>query len=203
MALASLLDDYLPLVPRSEHRRRRSRPHLLNALDMLENEMDQTVGKVVRRLPAALLKLDDDYETNGRKRKLKSGAMSLYEPKTKVQVTTKDNKFQVQLDTSNYQPDEINVKVVNDRLAISAKHEAKSDGVYEYHEMTRSFDLPEGVDPESVTSRLTINGQLTIEAPMKPANESSTERVIPVQVSKEPQPIENSENKDSPKKQNK
>ncbi|GIY18938.1 hypothetical protein CEXT_797321 [Caerostris extrusa] len=77
-----------------------------------------------------------------------------------------------------YQPDEINVKVVNDKVAISAKHEAKSDGVYEYHEMTRTFDLPEGVDPESVTSRLSTNGQLTIEAPMKPANESSTERII-------------------------
>ncbi|GIY56730.1 hypothetical protein CEXT_814871 [Caerostris extrusa] len=119
--------------------------------------------------------MNDASETNGRKRKFKPGAMSVYEPKSKVQVTTKDNKFQVQLDTSNYQPDEINVKVVNDRLAISAKHEARSDGVYEYHEMTRTFDLPEGVDPESVTSELSTNGQLTIEAPMKPANESSTD----------------------------
>ncbi|GIX72954.1 hypothetical protein CEXT_194191 [Caerostris extrusa] len=158
------------------------------------------VGQVVRRLPAALLEMNDDYETNGRKRKLKPGAMLLYEPRSKVQVTTKDNKFQVQLDTSNYQLDEISLKVINDRLAIFAKHEAKSDGVYEYHEMTRTFHLPEGVDPETVTSKLTTNGQLTIEAPMKPANESSNERVIPVQISKESQSIENSENKDSPKK---
>ncbi|GIX76902.1 hypothetical protein CDAR_387361 [Caerostris darwini] len=190
MSLVSLLKDYLSVVPSLEQRNT-----VMNLLGMLEK--DQTIGHIVRRFPAPLLKLDDDYENNAQKRKLMSGAMPLYEPKTKVQVTTMDNKFQVQLDTSNYQPDEITVKVVNDKLVISAKHEDKSDGVYEYHEITRTFDLPEGVDPETVTS------MLTIEAPMKPANESSVERVIPVQVSKESQPLENSENKDSPKKQNK
>ncbi|KAF8786163.1 heat shock protein beta-6-like [Argiope bruennichi] len=185
MSLATLLDDYLPLLPTLEHRRRRNRPLMLNLLDLLENEMDQRVGHVVRRLPAALLDWDDDYElVNGRKRKRKPNAVAVYEPKTKCQVITKDNKFQVQMDTSNYQPDEITVKVVNDKLTISAKHETKADDVYEYHEMTRSFSLPEGVDPDAVVSRLNTNGQLTIEAPMKPSKDT-TSRVVPVEMTKD------------------
>ncbi|GBN55871.1 hypothetical protein AVEN_87237-1 [Araneus ventricosus] len=196
MALAALFDD-LPLSTLMDgNRRRRSRPLMLNILDFLENQMDQRVGHVFRRLPAVLLDLEDDYESgtdNGRKRKRKSDAVSLYEPKSKVQVTTKGDKFQVQLDTSNYQPEEITVKVVNDKIAITAKHETKNNDVYEYHEMARSFDLPEGVDPQTVTSRLNSNGQLTIEAPIKPAKEIVNERVVPVKMTEEPQPIDVSE----------
>ncbi|GFQ91748.1 hypothetical protein TNCT_337951 [Trichonephila clavata] len=198
MALAALLDE-LPVSALDGNRRRRNRPMMLNFLDFLENQMDQRVGHVFRRLPAVLLDLDDAYETsdNGRKRKRKSDAESLYEPKTKCQVTTKGDKFQVQLDTSNYQPEEITVKIINDKLAISAKHETKDDDVCEYHEMARSFDLPEGVDPQTVTSRLSSTGQLTVEAPMKPQKDSLTERVVPVKMAEDPEPADKSENKDT------
>ncbi|KAF8794460.1 heat shock protein 27-like [Argiope bruennichi] len=157
--------------------------------------MDQRVGHVFRRIPAALLDWDDDYElTNSRKRKRKSHAISVYEPKTKCQVTTKDNKFQVHMDTSNYQPEEITVKVINDKLSISAKHEIKDD-VYEYHEMTRSFSLPEGVDPDTVVSRLNANGHLTIEAPMQPSKDTSS-RVVPVEMVKDTTSDKEVENSD-------
>ncbi|GFY69041.1 hypothetical protein TNIN_63091 [Trichonephila inaurata madagascariensis] len=193
MALATLFDDFMPVV--SAPRRRRNRPVMLNLLDMLEDEMDQKVGQVVRRLPAALLDLGDNLEDNGRKRKRKTDAVCPYEPKSKVQILSKDDKFQVKLDTSNYQPDEITVKVINDRIAISAKHESRGDDVYEYHEMTRSFDLPEGVDPATVVSRLNTSGQLTIEAPMKPQKEVTQERVIPVEMSNDSPKKDTSENK--------
>ncbi|GFW61338.1 hypothetical protein TNCV_4136561 [Trichonephila clavipes] len=153
------------------------------------------VGQVVRRLPAALLDLGNSFEDNGRKRKRKADAVCFYEPKSKVQILSKDDKFQVKLDTSNYQPDEITVKVINDRIAISAKHESRGDDVYEYHEMTRSFDLPEGVDPATVVSRLNTSGQLTIEAPMKPQKEAIQGRVIPVEMSKDSPKKDASENK--------
>ncbi|CAL1289442.1 unnamed protein product [Larinioides sclopetarius] len=196
MSLTGLLDDYLPLMPTLEHRRRRNRPLMLNLLDLLENEMDHRVGHVVRRLPAALLDWNDDYElANSRKRKRKSNAVSVYEPKTKCQVTTKDNTFQVQMDTSNYQPDEITVKVVNDKLSVSAQHETKGDDVYEYHEMTRSFSLPDGVDPDTVVSRLNAHGQLTIEAPMKPSKDNAG-RVVPVEMLKDAKSDDNVESKD-------
>ncbi|GBM66369.1 hypothetical protein AVEN_235730-1 [Araneus ventricosus] len=202
MSLASLLDDYLPLLPTLEHRRRRNRPQMLNLLELLENEMDQRVGHVVRRIPAALLDWDEDYElANSRKRKRKSNAVSVYEPKTKCQVTTKDNTFQVQMDTSNYHPDEITVKVVNDKLSVSAKHETKGGDVYEYHEMTRSFNLPEGVDPDTVISRLNANGQLTIEAPIKPTKDTAS-RVVPVEMTQNTKSDEKVESKDKQTQKN-
>lgn len=202
MSLTALFDDYLPLMPTMEHRRRRNRPVMLNLLDLLENEMDQRVGHVVRRLPAALLDLDEDYELmNNRKRKRRSNAVSVYEPKTKCQVTTKDNTFQVQMDTSNYQPDEITVKVVNDKLSVSAKHETKTDDVYEYHEMSRSFTLPDGVDPDTVVSRLNKNGQLTIEAPMKLSKDTAG-RVVPVEMMKDAKSDDKAENHDKQTQKN-
>ncbi|GFY71422.1 hypothetical protein TNIN_53331 [Trichonephila inaurata madagascariensis] len=193
MALAAFFDDYLPLMPT---RRRRNRPLMLNLMDMLENELDQKVGQVVRRLPTTFLDFDDHYEDNGRKRKRRADAVCAYEPKQKIQILTEDDKFQVKLDASNYEPGEISVKVINDRLAVSAKHETKDDDVYEYHEMVRSFELPEGVDPETVVSRLTANGQLSIEAPLKPQKDAVQERVIPVQITKDSESKDKSEDKE-------
>ncbi|GFW61334.1 hypothetical protein TNCV_4136521 [Trichonephila clavipes] len=193
MALAAFFDDYLPLMPT---RRRRNRSLMLNLMDVLENELDQKVGQVVRRLPATFLDFDDHYEDNGRKRKRRANAVCSSEPKQKVQILTKDDKFQVKLDASNYEPGEISVKVINDRLAVSAKHEIKDDDVYEYHEMVRSFELPEGVDPETVVSRLTANGQLSIEAPLKPQKEAVQERVVPVQITKDSESKDKSEDKE-------
>ncbi|GIY58139.1 SHSP domain-containing protein [Caerostris darwini] len=178
------------------NRRRR----MSTLLDLWENQMDRRIGHAVRRMPSILQDLEDEFEggDNGRKRKRKTDAVSLYEPKTKAQVVAKDGKFQVQLDTSNYQPDEITVKIVNDKLSITAKHETNSEGVYEFHEMARTFDLPEGVEPEAVTSRLSPGGQLTVEAPMKAAKEAVNERVVPIKRTEEPQPVESAENdKDS------
>ncbi|XP_054720340.1 protein lethal(2)essential for life-like [Uloborus diversus] len=184
MALSSLFDDFPLLSWDNGHRRRaRGRPLLINILDSLEDTLDQKVGHVFRRLPSALLDLEDDYERsgNGRKRKLRSeSTLSPYEPKSKVLVSSKDNKFKISMDTANYQPEEITVKIVNDKIAISAKHEAKGKDVYEFSEMYRSFDLPDNVDPATVTSHLSANGQLTVEAPLKALEESSTTRNIPI-----------------------
>ncbi|GFQ93379.1 hypothetical protein TNCT_282161 [Trichonephila clavata] len=192
MALAAFFGDYLPLIPT---RQRQNRPLVLNLLNLLENDMDQTVGQVVRRLPTTFLDFDDHYEDHSRKRKRRADAVCSYEPTQKVQILTKDDKFQVKLDASNYEPGEISVKVINDRLAVSAKHETKDDDVYEYHEMVRSFELPEGVDPETVVSHLTSNGQLSIEAPLKP-QKAVQERVVPVQITKDSESKDESEDKE-------
>lgn len=204
MALASLFDDF-PVFRYdngSPRRRRPNRPLLYSVLDSLEDQIGQKVGQVFRILPRLTMELDDMYENSevGKKRKLRSGAVANYEPKSKVVVSDKDNKFKVILDTSNYQPEEITVKVVNDKLAISAKHEAKEKDVYEFYEMYRSFDLPENVDPNAITSHLSTSGQLTVEAPLKALPEPK-EITIPVEIEKKEQPaVENSET--TPAKEN-
>ena len=183
MALSTLFDDFPVFDYGNGPRRRRIRPFMHSVLDTLEDQIGNTVGQVFRILPALAMELDDDYERCpvGRKRKLRRDAKHLYEPKSKVLVTSEDGKFKVSLDTSNYQPEEITVKVVDDKLAISAKHEAKSNDVYEYCEMYRSFDLPDNVDPSAITSHLSSSGQLTVEAPLKALPEPK-ERNIPVEI---------------------
>lgn len=193
MALSTLFDDF-PILSYDNggpRRRRGVRPFLYSVLDSLEDQIGQKVGQVFRLLPALTMELED-YENSGpgKKRKLRSGAVSTYEPKSKVLVSSKDNKFKITLDTSNYQPEEITVKVVNDKIAISAKHEAKEKDVYEFYEMYRSFDLPENVDANAISSHLSASGQLTVEAPLKALPEVS-ERTIPVEIEgKEKQAVE-------------
>jgi len=201
MALCSLFDDFPVLsYENSVPRRRRARPLLNSVLDYLEDQINHKVGQVYRILPALSLDLDDEYEHRcpGKKRKVRSGAVSTYEPKSKVVVTNKDNKFKISLDTSNYQPDEITVKVVNDKIAISAKHEAKGKDVYEFYEMYRSFDVPENVDSNTITSHLSALGQLTVEAPLKTPAET-TERTVHVEIEGKGQAVEASK---SPSKDN-
>lgn len=185
MALSTLFDDF-PVIScdNGGTRRRRARPFLYSFLDSLEDQIEQRVGQVFRLLPALTLDLAEDYENRGpgKKRKIRTGAVNTYEPKSKVLVTSKDNKFKISLDTSSYQPEEITVKVVNDKIAISAKHEAKDKDVYEFYEMYRSFDLPENVDPNAITSHLNASGQLTVEAPLKALPESNATRTIPVEI---------------------
>lgn len=183
MALSTLFDDFPLFDSGNGSRRRRFRPFMNSVLDTLEDQIGNTVGQVFRILPALAMELDDDYERCpvGKKRKLRPEAKHLYEPKSKVLVSNEDNKFKVNLDTSNYQPEEITVKVVDNKLAISAKHEAKGKDVYEYSEMYRSFDLPDSVDPSTITSSLSSSGQLTVEAPLKALTEPK-ERNIPVEI---------------------
>lgn len=184
MALSTLFDDF-PLIDYGNNRPRRCRhrPFMSSVLDTLEDQIGNTVGQVFRILPALAMELDDDYESRpvGKKRKLRPEAKSLYEPKSKVIVSNEDNKFKVSLDTTNYQPEEITVKVVDNKLAISAKHEAKRNDVYEYCEMYRSFDLPDNVDPSAITSRLSSSGELIVEAPLKALPEPK-QRSIPVEI---------------------
>lgn len=183
MALSTLFDDF-PIFSsdNGSSRRRRHRPLLYSVLDSLEDQIGQRVGQVFRILPALATELDE-YENAvpGRKRKLRAGAVGGYEPMSKVEVSNKDSKFKITLDATSYQPQEITVKVVNDKLAISAKHEAKDKDVYEFSEMYRSFDLPENVDPAAITSHLSASGQLTVEAPLKALPEVS-ERTIPIEI---------------------
>jgi len=107
------------------------------------------------------------------------GEIRTYEPKSKAEVSKENNKFQICLDTSSYQPEEVCVKIVKGgKIDISAIHESVDDDLYEFHEMYRSFALPEGVNPDNVTSHLDSDGKLTVEAPINLEKESSTVREI-------------------------
>ncbi|XP_015905645.2 protein lethal(2)essential for life [Parasteatoda tepidariorum] len=198
LSLFNLFDDFpLRVVSNGNPRRRNATPIMRRFLDFMEEDMDQKVGYIYRRLPDALHVLMKEFDkrekSSSSKKRKADDSLTSYEPKSKVKLLQKDDKFQIALDTSHYQPEEITVKVIKDQLAISAKHESKNDDCYEFHEMYRCFSLPDGVDPDTITSRLDASGQLTVEAPMKAIQDSQNERTVPVVKMSDDKAIENSE----------
>lgn len=81
----------------------------------------------------------------------------------------------IKLNVSHYEPEELNVKLVNDRLTIAAKHEQKSDEHgFVSREFVREFTLPEAVDQDTIASRLTEDGHLIISAKVQKEAHSRT-----------------------------
>ncbi|KFM81414.1 Protein lethal(2)essential for life, partial [Stegodyphus mimosarum] len=94
------------------------------------------------------------------RRQLSSGGTS--------EVKADPEKFQVRLDVGHFAPEEITVKTVDDQVVVTASHEEKVDehGLIS-RQFTRRYVLPEGVEPEKVTSTLSADGILVVEAPRK------------------------------------
>ncbi|CAB1318287.1 unnamed protein product [Coregonus sp. 'balchen'] len=100
------------------------------------------------------------------------------------QMGKENNRFALTLDTKDFSPEELSVKQVGRKLRVSGKTEKKQDdgkGSFSYRcqEFKQEFDLPEGVNPETVTCSLN-DGQLQIQAPKVAAVTEGNERVVPI-----------------------
>ncbi|XP_067120570.1 protein lethal(2)essential for life-like [Centruroides vittatus] len=101
-------------------------------------------------------------------------------------INTRD-KFKVMTDVSHFSPEDITVKTVDNCVVIHGKHEEKVDQHgFVSREFTRRYILPKEVEPEKVTSSLSHDGVLTVEAPKKCVDLPSNERVVPITVQKCP-----------------
>ncbi|XP_046459978.1 protein lethal(2)essential for life-like [Daphnia pulex] len=88
--------------------------------------------------------------------------------------------IQVMVDVSHFQPNEISVKTTDNNIIVHAKHEERKDQFsHVSREFRRRVTIPQGVNPETVTSTMSPEGILTIMAP-KMMLEGSKERVIPI-----------------------
>ncbi|XP_055297466.1 heat shock protein beta-1 isoform X2 [Sitodiplosis mosellana] len=87
--------------------------------------------------------------------------------------------LKLRFDVSQYAPEEIVVKTVDQKLLVHAKHEEKSDTKSVYREYNREFLLPKGVNPEQIRSSLSKDGVLTVDAPLPPAL-TGGEKLIPI-----------------------
>ncbi|KAK2567450.1 Heat shock protein hsp-16.2 [Acropora cervicornis] len=76
-----------------------------------------------------------------------------------------DNKFAVKLNLSGYKPDEIKVQLRGQELTVTGKQRSEEDGLQRSRDYHRRILLPDDADLSSVTSRLSKEGLLTIEAP--------------------------------------
>ncbi|NP_001091794.1 protein lethal(2)essential for life-like [Bombyx mandarina] len=91
------------------------------------------------------------------------------------------DKFQVNLDVQHFSPEEISVKTADGYIVVEGKHEEKKDEHgYISRQFVRRYALPEGAAPETVESRLSSDGVLTITAPRKVPDAVKGERKVPI-----------------------
>jgi len=86
--------------------------------------------------------------------------------KDKMNGEVAEKELKLRFDVSQYSPEEIIVKTVDNKLLVQAKHEENNNGRSVYREYNREFLLPQGTDPETIKSSLSKDGILTVEAPL-------------------------------------
>uniref|UniRef100_A0AAF5DKZ0 SHSP domain-containing protein n=1 Tax=Strongyloides stercoralis TaxID=6248 RepID=A0AAF5DKZ0_STRER len=74
--------------------------------------------------------------------------------------------LRLRFDVAQYKPEEVTVKTVDSRLLVHAKHEEKTPTRTVFREYNQEFMLPRGTNPELITSTLSTDGVLTVEAPL-------------------------------------
>ncbi|KAG9339627.1 hypothetical protein JZ751_023518 [Albula glossodonta] len=118
------------------------------------------------------------------------------------EIRTGQDRWQVNLDVNHFSPEEIIIKTKEGYLEIAGKHEERQDEHgFISRCFTRKYKLPAGVDLQHISSSLSGDGVLSVEAPL-PASALSAEIVIPIQVEEERRTLkeeggEEGENKDS------
>ena len=80
-----------------------------------------------------------------------------------------DGKFRAKLDFSGFKPEEIKIQLRGNELNITGKQISERDDFYLSRDQSRRIALPKDVILSTVTSRLTKEGLLTIEASRDPA----------------------------------
>ncbi|VDL29782.1 unnamed protein product [Hymenolepis diminuta] len=70
-------------------------------------------------------------------------------------ITKAKPKFHVEIPVgSDYQPDEIQIRTLNNRIYVSARHEEKLSNRSTFREFSKEYDIPEHIDPKSISARL-------------------------------------------------
>ncbi|KAH8398114.1 hypothetical protein KR215_005707 [Drosophila sulfurigaster] len=91
--------------------------------------------------------------------------------------------FQVCMDVTQFSPNELTVKVVNNSIMVEGKHEEREDdhGYISRH-FVRRYALPEGYEADKVMSSLSSDGVLTVNVPKPQAiQDKSKARHIQIQ----------------------
>ncbi|XP_065666099.1 heat shock protein 27 [Hydra vulgaris] len=79
----------------------------------------------------------------------------------------KKGGFVVNLDVKHYKPEEVTLKVEGQVLEVCGKHRNENENGFESSEFHRKYTIPNDVDPTAITSNISQDGILHIEAPKK------------------------------------
>lgn len=76
--------------------------------------------------------------------------------------------YRLQFDLHEYEPQDISVRMEGSNLCISATHEKSGTNFRNSAQFNKSVHIPDNVDIDSFTARLSTEGTLTIKAPVNP-----------------------------------
>ncbi|MFH4977554.1 hypothetical protein AB6A40_004263 [Gnathostoma spinigerum] len=96
-------------------------------------------------------------------------------------VVNDKQKFAVEVNVSQFRPEELSVNVRDNELVVEGHHEERSDqhGSIERH-FIRKYTIPEDANAQAIVSHLTDEGILSVSAP-KLSVEGPATRNIPIQ----------------------
>ncbi|KAL6096917.1 uncharacterized protein ACO6RY_06126 [Pungitius sinensis] len=101
------------------------------------------------------------------------------------EIQTAQDSWKINLDVNHFSPEEITITTKEGYLQISGNHEEKQDEHGSVSRcFTRKYKLPMGVDLQHISSSLSGDGVLSVEAPAPGTSVSNppNEIVIPVQI---------------------
>lgn len=101
------------------------------------------------------------------------------------EIKQTQDTWRVSLDVNHFSPEELVVKTKDGVVEITGKHEERKDEHgFVSRCFTRKYTLPANANMEKVTSSLSPEGVLTVEAPLPVPAIQSGETSIPVQMDK-------------------
>ena len=85
-------------------------------------------------------------------------------------------KFRLRFDVCGFEPRDIRIRSEGGKVSVSAKHQntGESGSAKTSRQFNRQVDIPENVDPDRLTSYLSPDGVLTVEAPYESGSQPST-----------------------------
>lgn len=101
---------------------------------------------------------------------------------------TESGDLQLALDVTDFKPEDLKIKLVDDNLVIEAESEKSGKDSYRRNHFKRWFKVPEDCKLEEIKSKLTEDNRLLIDLPL--TNQiPNNERTIPIETSKS-KPVE-------------
>lgn len=98
-----------------------------------------------------------------------------------AKISSDSEKFQINVDVQHFAPDDITVKVKDGFITVEGKHEEKQDAHgYISRQFVRRYALPQGCLPDTVQSKLSSDGVLTVTSPKVLPMPSTGERIVPI-----------------------
>jgi HSP20 family molecular chaperone IbpA len=166
-----MFNQFMRLTPIGETRKKERRSGAFRS-SFFDDDFDMCCSPGVSAPEhPALTDVKRGESTSRRSLLARQGSWDFGFPDTDVQdpvITTKEGKRMLNLryDVRQFRPEEITVKTMDNRLEVKAKHESGDERHKVYREYHRVFTLPEGVEPETLSSTFSPEGILSIEAPM-------------------------------------